>query len=159
MGHRQAFALASLFALAACNSFPRKPITEVNGDVNLNSRWQASLVTPSALAGAVQVNGTAWMQPGVGGEGTRVSLKLSNATPGGLHPWAVRRGQCGADEGEFRSGVNYKPIKIDDDGRGESFALVTGGVPDSGNYFVSVYASAANPGTVVACGNLAPPAR
>jgi hypothetical protein len=159
MHRTQAYALASLFALAACSGFPRKPVTEVNGDVNLNSRWQASLVTPSALAGAVQVNGTAWMQPGVGGEGTRVSLKVANATPGGLHPWSVRRGQCGADEGEFRSGVNYKPLKIEDDGRGESWAAVSGDVPTSGNYYVSVYASAANPGTVVACGNLAPPAR
>ena len=159
MQHRQAFALASLALLAACNPFPRKPVTVVNGDVNLNSRWQASLVTPSALSGAVQVNGTAWMQPGVRGEGTRVSLKISNATPGGLHPWDIRRGQCGADEGEFRAGVAFKPLKIDDEGRGESYTIVPGEAPTSGNYFVSVYASAANSGTVVACGNLAPPAR
>ena len=107
---RQALALASL-VLVACNPFPRRPVTEVSGDVNLNSRWQASLVTPSALSGAVQVNGTAWMQPGVKGEGTRISLKIANATPGGLHPWDMRRGRCGADEGEFRPNIAYKPRK------------------------------------------------
>ncbi len=159
MHYRHTLALASLYLLAACSPFPRKPVTEVSGDVNLNSRWQATLVTPSALSGAVQVNGTAWMQPGVSNEGTRVSLKISNATPGGLHPWDIKRGQCGADEGEFRSGIKYKSLKIDDEGRGESYVIVPGDAPTGGNYFVSVYASAANPNTVVACGNLAPPAR
>jgi hypothetical protein len=153
------FVLASLAVTAACNPLARKPVTEVSGDVNLNTRWQASLVTPSALSGAVQVSGTAWMQPSVKGEGTRVSLKIGNATPGGVHPWDIRRGQCGTDEGEFRSGIAYKSLKIDDQGKGESFTIVPGDAPTSGNYFVSVYASAANTGTVVACGNLAPPAR
>lgn len=159
MVHRQRLSLASLFLLAACNPFPRRPVTEVRGDVNLNSRWQASLVTPSALAGAVQVKGTAWMQPGAKGEGTHISIKVANATPGGLHPWDLRRGQCGSDEGAFRSDVTFKALKIGDDGRGESDATVAGDAPSSGNYFVSVYASAANSGTVVACGNLAEPAR
>jgi hypothetical protein len=159
MHHRTMLVLASLALTAACNPLARKPVTEVSGDVNLNTRWQASIVTPSALSGAVQVSGTGWMQPGVRGEGTRVSLKIGNATPGGVHPWDVRRGQCGADEGEFRSGITYKALKIDDEGKGESFTIVPGDAPTSGNYFVAVYASAANAGTVVACGNLAPPAR
>ena len=30
---------------------------------------------------------------------TTVSLDLANATPGGLHPWQLHRGQCGSDDG------------------------------------------------------------
>src|SRR5688500_858850 len=91
MAARRALVLASLFALTACNPFRREPVSEVERDVNVNSRWRASLVSPAALAGAVQMRGSATMQPTENGEGTRLSVSLSNATPGGAHPWQVRR--------------------------------------------------------------------
>src|SRR5688500_20000599 len=72
----------STIALAACNPFQRDPVTEVTRDVNANLRWRASLVTPASLAGAVQINGTATMQPGSTGETTDISLHVANATPG-----------------------------------------------------------------------------
>ena len=99
------------------------------------------------------------MQPNGTGQGTVLSVSISNATPGGVHPWQVRRGQCGADQGAFSSNATYAPLKIGDDGRGESGITVPGTTPGTGEYFVTVAASAANPETVVACGNLAPPAR
>lgn len=154
-----ALALASLFALAACNPFHRDPVSEVERDVNVNSRWRASLVSPAALGGAVQMRGAATMQPAKSGQGTMLSVSLSNATPGGAHPWQVRRGQCGADVGAFSSAASYHPLKIGDDGRGESGTTVSDVTPEVGDFFVTVYASAANPETVVACGNLAPPSR
>ena len=157
MNSRHALVLASL--IAACNPFHREPVSEVRRDVNVNSRWRASLVTPAALAGAVQMQGSAAMQPTGNGQGTLLSLSISNATPGGVHPWQVRRGQCGADQGAFDASATYQPLKIGDDGRGEAGVTVAGATPDSGDYFVTVSASAANPETVVACGNLAPPAR
>ena len=156
---RYALGLASVVALAACNPFHREPVSEVKRDVNVNDRWRASLVTPAALAGAVQMRGSASMQPTDSREGTVLLVSMSNATPGGTHPWQVRRGQCGADAGAFSSGATYKPLKIDDDGRGESGTIVPIVTPDVGEYFVTVSASAANSETVVACGNLAPPAR
>jgi len=159
MNTHNALALASLFALAACNPFRREPVSEVERDVNVNSRWRAALVSPAALAGAVQIRGSAMMQPSQSGQGTLLSVSLSNATPGGTHPWQVRRGQCGADAGAFSSGASYQPLKIGDDGRGESGTTVPGVTPEIGEYFVTVYASAANPEMVVACGNLAPPSR
>ena len=160
MLQRHALALATtLFVLASCNPFHRDPVVEVSRDRNLNTRWQASLVTPANLVGAVQMNGTASMQPGGSGDGTLLSLNIANATPGGVHPWQVRRGQCGADEGSFISSADYRPLKVGDDGRGESGVTVPGSTPTSGNYFVTVSASAANPEMVVACGNLAPPTR
>ena len=60
---------------------------------------------------------------------------------------------------QIAAGATYKPLKIDDDGRAETGVTVPGATPDSGAFFVTVAASAANPETVVACGNLAPPAR
>ena len=159
MNVRQVVVLASLFTVAACNPFRREPVSEVQRDVNQNTRWRASLVTPTALSGAVQMQGTAAMQPNGTGEGTVLSVNISNATPGGVHPWQVRRGQCGADQGAFNSSATYQPLKIGDDGRGQSGTTVPGMTPAIGDYFVTVYASAANAETVVACGNLAPPAR
>jgi hypothetical protein len=154
-----AASMLALAALAACNPFRREPVTEVTRDPNLNLRWSAALVTPAALAGAVQMRGTASMQPGGNGQGTHLSVNVTNATPGGVHPWQVRRGQCGADEGAFIPTTAYKPLMVADDGRAESGTTVPGYMPTSGNYFVTVSASAANPEMIVACGNLAPPAR
>ena len=156
---RHVIALTSVFAVAACNPFRREPVSEVRRDVNANTRWRASLISPSALAGAVQMQGTASMQPTGSGQGTVLSVSISNATPGGVHPWQVRRGQCGSDQGSFSSGATYQPLRIGDDGRAEAGTTVPGMTPELGDYFVTVYASAANPETVVACGNLAPPAR
>lgn len=150
---------ASTLSFVACNPFHRDPVTEVTRDVNLNARWRATLVTPAALAGAVQMNGTATMQPGRKSEDTNFSLGIANATPGGIHPWQVHHGQCGADEGVVGSDASYKPIKIDDDGRGSANASVRMPTPTSGRYFVTVQASTVNPETIVACGNLAPPAQ
>ncbi len=143
-------------ALSACNPFHQAPVTEVTRDLNVNARWRASLVTPSSLGGAVQMNGTATMQPA--GSETVVTIALANATPGGVHPWHVHRGQCGDDYGVLGDASAYSAFKIGDDGKGSSKVTLRLMTPTSGSYFVDVQASAANPETIVACGNLAPPA-
>src|SRR5689334_8445288 len=100
----------SAFALTACNPFHREPAVEVSAkDVNLNTRWHATLASPADLAGAVQMNGTATMAPGASDGQTDVVLALANATPGGAHPWQLHRGQCGADEGIFGPAGAYQP--------------------------------------------------
>jgi hypothetical protein len=144
--------------LAACNPFTREPVTEVTRDVNVNTRWRGALVTPAALGGAVQINGTAMMQPGSTVGETVVTLNVANATPGGVHPWQVHRGQCGSDEGILGEPSAYSSFKVGDDGKGSSNATLKLVTPSSGTYFVTVQASAANPETIIACGNLAPPA-
>ena len=148
----------STLAIGACNPFHRAPVTEVTHDTNVNLRWRASLVTPATLAGAVQINGSATMQPGKNSDDTDFSLNIANATPGGVHPWQVHRGQCGSDEGVLGSADAYRAIKVGDDGRGSASARIQMTTPTSGNYFVIVSASSANAETVVACGTLAPPA-
>jgi hypothetical protein len=150
--------------LAACNPFrspfKQSPVVEVStDDANANARWNGTLASPTSLAGAVQMTGSATMTPGKNMNNTDVTVRLANASPGGEHPWQLRQGQCGADYGVFGTGESYKTLKVDDDGRARSTATVGLVMPQSGQYYISVGASAANAGTVVACGNLAAPAR
>jgi len=148
----------SAFALTACNPFRHDPVTQVTAkDVNLNTRWHANLATPADLAGAIQMNGSASMAPGSKRDNTDVFLALANATPGGVHTWQLRRGQCGTDEGVFGDADAYQPTTVDRHGRATSTASIPLQTPTTGSYYVVVHASAANAETTVACGNLAPP--
>ena len=163
MNQSRCLALTAVL-LASCNPFrspiKQRPVVEVSsGDVNANARWNGTLVSPLSLAGAVQMKGSASMTPGSNISKTDVTMSLSNASPGGVHPWQVHRGQCGADDGVFGPADAYRAIKIDDQGRASASATLPLSMPTAGLYYVSVGASAANAETIVACGNLAPPAR
>jgi hypothetical protein len=154
-GHRSLALALTALSLVAC----REPDVEVSDrDANLNTRWHASLASPGGLAGVVQMKGVATMVPAEDG-GTRVSLVLENATAGGVHPWQVHRGACGADEGVLGPADSYEPIEVGDDGQASAAATLPLPTPTTGRYFVSVQASRANPALVVACGNLAAPTR
>ena len=149
-------------ALVACNPFrsPMKqdPVVRVTtNDANVNSRWHGTLTSPSNLAGAVQMTGSISISPGSSAGNTDVVLLLANASPGGLHPWQLHRGQCGTDDGVFGTAEEYKTLKVDEYGRASSTANVPLLIPSSGRYYVSVGASVANAETIVACGNLASP--
>ena len=156
-------AAAGTLVLAACNPFrspfKQAPVVQVTNDANANARWTGTLASPSALAGAVQMKGSAAMTPGSNGGNTSVSIDLSNASPGGVHPWQLRHGQCGQDGGVFGLADAYKTLKVDEQGRASGAVTVPLVMPTEGRYYVSVAASAANPETIVACANLAPPSR
>jgi hypothetical protein len=150
--------VATALTLGACSVFqPRSAVEMKSTDVTLNSSWHARVASPSKLAGAVQMNGSASMAPGVKRGTTEVVMKLGNTSPGGVHPWAIHRGQCGADEGVFGASEDYPPLRVGTDGTGSSRATVALDTPSGGDYFVSVQASAANHELTVACGNLAAP--
>ena len=156
--HRMLLLAVSAFALTSCNPFRRDAAVQMNTkDENRNSRWHAILATPVDLAGALQMNGAASMAPATKSGNTTVILDLSNATPGGLHPWQLHRGQCGSDEGVFGGADAYRVAKVGRDGRAKSTANLQLTTPTTGSYFVMVRASAANEAVTVACGNLAPP--
>jgi len=145
-------------ALTSCNPFRGDPAVQVTTtDANLNTRWHANLATPAELAGAVQMNGSASMTPGSENGNTIVSLDLANATPGGQHPWQLRRGQCGADDGMIGGTEAYPVAQVGRDGRATATARLPFNTPTAGSYFVVVRASAAYDAVTVACGNLAPP--
>lgn len=156
--HRHQILLTGVVALsiAGCNPF-RQP-ARLETDPTLYQRWNAALATPSELSGAVQLHGSAWMAPASDGRRTQVSVSVRNATPGGVHPWEIREGRCGDDEGDFfGESEDYKHIKVDDDGEGTVTAAIREDFPEDGEYFVLVHASPNNLNTIVACGNLAPP--
>jgi hypothetical protein len=154
-----AFAISTIVSVA-CNPFHHDPAVTVSArDATLNSRWHANLASPASLAGAVQMNGSASMAPGTNGTSTNITIDVANASPGGLHPWDAHVGQCGVgmDDGVFGPSEAYKPVKVANDGHARATATIPLQTPETGSYFVVVRASAANPETIVACGNLAPP--
>jgi hypothetical protein len=103
------------------------------------------------------MNGSASMAPASNSGNTRVTLELANATPGGLHPWQLHRGQCGTDEGVVGSAGEYPIAKVGKNGQASVTTDVPFETPTRGDYFVLVQASAANNAVTVACGNLAAP--
>ena len=124
------------------------------------TRWNGTLSTPPELLGVVEVHGTGWMGPDEkDNDKSRAHVDIRNAVPGAVHPWHVHRGQCGADQGIFGPADAYKPLKVSDNGRAISDAALPVPTPKTGDLFVNVHASARNMKTIVACGNLAPPAR
>jgi hypothetical protein len=127
--------------------------------VPLHSRWNATIESPQTLAGAVQIHGSAWIGPVSASDSSRTSASISitNAAAGGIHPWAVRQGQCGTDQGPFGSPSDYPPLKVQGDGMARSHATVQVATPSEGQYFIYVLAAPNNTGTVIACGNLATP--
>ena len=150
--------IVSAAALAACGGHGVKidpkaqPVTD---------RWNATLASPSSLAGAVQVAGTGWMgRREKDPTQTHAHVSISNAAPGGQHPWHVHRGQCGDDLGDLRTGGCLQDAQGRRQRRGRADAdLPVAAAGDRVQYFINVHASAANMSTIVACGNLAPPGR
>jgi hypothetical protein len=148
-------AIAIIVATAACNPF-HKTSTEIKPqDIPVGERWNATLATPSGLAGAVQVRGTGYLARDPGG--SKAVIHLSNATPGGVHPWSVRVGHCGTENPVFGDPSSYPNLKVDNDGTAQTSATLSTPFPTSGQYSLEVRASPTNMGTVIACGNLAPP--
>lgn len=148
--------IAAAATLAACGGHAVKIDPKAQPVAN---RWNAVLATPAGLAGAIQVHGTGWLAPDPKDSAkAKAHVEITNAAPGGVHPWHVHRGQCGNDMGVLGPADAYKPLKVGGDGEAKADADLPIAMPTVGNYFVNVHASAQNMGTIVACGNLAPPA-
>jgi len=144
--------------LIACGG--RQPV-EINPDAqSVATRWNGALSSPPELAGVSQIRGLGWMAADPKQQGqTRAYVEISNAVPGGLHPWHVHRGQCGTDQGILGPADAYKPLKVEGNGKASASAELPLPLPRSGSYFINVHAAPRNLSTIVACGNLAPPAR
>ena len=136
-------ALGAVIVLAGCGSAPN---TRIEPDAAARRyEWRASLVTPAALAGAMQVRGST------------VTVELTNATPGGSHPWHVHHGRCGGNGPIAGDPSAYPLLSVDNDGNARATATLDIALPSSGDYYVNVHALATNMNTIISCGNLAPP--
>lgn len=125
------------------------------------SQWNATLSSPAAMAGVVQMTGTASMTPSADSTRTIITINLANASPGGVHPWEVRSGECGstARATTFGSRDAYESLEVDSNGRANSTVTIDSPIPTTGRYSAVIHASAENDQTIVACGNLAAPTR
>jgi hypothetical protein len=149
-----------LVALAVSSCGGRKAVEIDPSAQPVQNRWNGTVASPPELAGVSAIRGSAWMGPQEkNADRTQAQANISNAVPGGEHPWHVHRGRCGADQGIFGSADAYKPLKVGGNGRASSEAELSVPTPRTGEFFVNVHASAQNMRATVACGNLAPPAR
>lgn len=148
-----------VLGLSACGGGGRA--VEINPqDAVVGTRWNATIATPAGLVGASQVRGVGWMGQRDGDpDRTRASVSVENAVPGGRHPWHIHVGQCGSNGGILGPPDAYRPLDVGGNGRAESTAELSLPLPASGQYYVNVHASPNNMGTIIACGNLAPPTR
>ena len=127
-------AVAAIVATAACNPF-HKTSNEIKvQDIPVGERWNATLATPSSLAGAVQIHGTGYIARDPSGSSKAV-IHVSNATAGGVHPWTVRVGLCGTDNPVLRRslGLSESPHRQGRDGAGRRTPL--GSVSDQRQLF------------------------
>src|SRR5688572_1565635 len=140
--HTKHILFAAVALSAACFG---GPAVEIDQDPEIPAvRWQGAIMSPASLAGAVQIDGTAWMASGEDPNETRVHVEIENAAPGGTHPWQVQRGRCGSAGSLFGSPADFEPIEVDDDGQGTSTAEIEMAFPRDGDYSIEVLASAAN---------------
>src|SRR5881628_1697119 len=105
--HVAAGLLLSAFTVASCGG--RQPV-EINPDAQpAGTSWNGALSTPTALAGVADIRGQAWMGADQKDPNqTRAHVTISNAVPGGVHPWHVHRGKCGSDQGVLGPADAYK---------------------------------------------------
>lgn len=154
---RTATAIAAIIATAACNPFHKNANEIQRADIPVGERWNATLATPSGLAGAVQIKGTGYLARGDSPNTSKAVIHTSNATQGGVHPWQLRSGPCGIDSPIVGDQSAYPDLRVDKDGTAQGGADLNIPFPTSGQYSLQVLASPSNTGTVIACGNLAPP--
>ena len=153
-----AVVIATTTAIAACNmSGNKQKVGQIDPqNSSANTRWNATLSTPSGMTGAVDLHGTASLVA-TGPKKSLATVSITNAAPKGVHPWHVYEGSCGDDGAVVGTASAYPPLNVDNDGHASASATLPLELPTSGAYHVVVNASAANMQTVVACGNLAPP--
>ncbi len=153
--------VAGLIVAATLASCGGRQAVEINPDAqSMAIRWNGTLSAPPELAGVSDIRGQAWMAADTRSpDQTRAHVQVSNAVPGGVHPWHVHRGQCGSDQGIWGPSDAYKPLTVEGNGRAVADAQLPMPLPKTGDFFVNVHASTRNMKTIVACGNLAPPAR
>lgn len=153
MTTRLAALVATALLTASC--FGNQAV-QLDDSESTAARWTASMSSPPTLSGAVQMTGTAWLTA-ADSNSTRVHVAIENASPGGVHPWMVQRGQCGAERGIFGMEEDYQSLEVGGDGTATATAVVEERLPSTGTYSVAVRASPTNKDLVIACGNLAPP--
>lgn len=151
--------LITVVAITAVGCGGRRATELRTSEYPVGARWNASLATPAAMVGVVQVGGPAWMAPGADSEETRAHIDIRNAIPGARYPWHVHRGHCGSGGDILGPADGYGVLEVGKDGQASRSVTLPVAMPRTGDYMVDVHAAANNLGTIISCGNLAPPVR
>ena len=103
--------LVVVTTLAAFGSCHHATEIDPSPTVPLHSRWNGTIESPQTLAGAIQIHGSAWIGPisATDSSRTTANISIANAAANGIHPWAVRQGQCAVrrrhgDQGDVAHG-------------------------------------------------------
>jgi hypothetical protein len=137
---------------------PAAQVADRNTEANVGSRWHVAFVSPDTSTRRAGMDGWASMRSGASRANTSVLLNVTHATPGSVLPWQLHHGRCDADRGIYGPASAYEPLTVDAEGRGAGQATVRMPLPAEGPFFVRVAASMAAPDSIIACGDLVPPA-
>jgi hypothetical protein len=120
-------------------------------------RWNGVLFMASDTMGdtANTSYGTAWLAP-ASGNTIRTRVTVIRARPGARFQWQVHLGTCWRDRGEFGPESAYPTIVADSAGTATGGGSLPLGFPNSGAYFVRVYAIDSGPPDRL-CGSLIKP--
>ena len=151
--------LITAMALTAVACGGRRATELRTSEYPVGTRWNASLASPAAMLGVVQVGGSAWMAPGADSGETRTHIAIRNAIPGGRYPWHIHRGRCDSSGDILGPADSYGILEVGKDGQASRSVTLPLPMPRSGAYMVDIHAAANNLGTIISCGNLAPPVR
>jgi hypothetical protein len=154
----------TVLTLTACNPFvvryPEDRAVKLHGDgATMASQWNGTLAPPAGRGGATSLTGAVAASPGLDGTSTYVHLSLAGAAPAQVYSWQLREGPCGGSGGVVGPADAYGTLTVNDQGRASGAATVPLRLSPATRYHVRVGASTADPGTVVACGDLTPPTR
>ena len=139
---------------AACVRARTDPVTgkvavDVHSPLQKGTVWNAKMSGEGPAAGA---SGQARAEVYEGQ--TTVTVNLVGLTAGGSHPWRVFQGRCSETGGPLGEATLFPPLTVGDNGNAEGSAKLPLELGITRKYKVRVFASAQDPNTVVACGDL-----
>jgi hypothetical protein len=149
--------IALLFVVLVAASCVKTSIDPVTGrtDVDIERPGQRG----EDWSGTLRGNGS-WTS--VGGTAratvldgkTTVTINVTGATPGMVHPWHLHDGSCATGGPIVGSASLYTPLTIGSAGTASSTATITGELNEAKKYHVNVHRSSGEMGTIIACGDV-----
>ncbi len=104
--------------------------------------------------GASKIRGLITMEGGAIAGTTRANISYKGDVGGATRVWQVRAGSCARGGGVLGDVRAYAPLRTSATGVAEGGATLKSALPDSGEYFVGVYASSKRSAAMIACGDL-----
>lgn len=101
------------------------------------------------------ITGTAELEGKDKDKRSEAEISIAGATAGAELPWHIHAGKCGSNGAIVGAATAYPVLKVTSDGSAKAEAKLDIPTPTSGEYYVNVHKSAADPKTIVSCGDLA----